>query len=152
VSLLSSSGDTKAGTLIATDRYGNKYFENLADELPRESGLQARDGEADANKAPVRTRWVDYKDKDFDAYGIHCDSLCPREPTILTPPDVTGHKLNQDGTRGYHTWSTSHRRRIRFFGQRCGLGSYGSIGLTRLRPEPLSKHILRKYYEIIREV
>ena len=27
-------GDTKAGTLIATDRYGNKYYENLEDELP----------------------------------------------------------------------------------------------------------------------
>jgi hypothetical protein len=29
-------GDTKAGTYIATDRYGNKYYENLQDELPRE--------------------------------------------------------------------------------------------------------------------
>ena len=28
-------GDTKAGTYIATDRYGNKYYENLQDELPR---------------------------------------------------------------------------------------------------------------------
>lgn len=28
-------GDTKAGTYIASDRYGNKYFENLDDELPR---------------------------------------------------------------------------------------------------------------------
>ena len=28
------AGDTKAGTLIATDRYGNKYYENLEDELP----------------------------------------------------------------------------------------------------------------------
>ena len=27
-------GDTKAGTYIATDRYGNKYYENLQDELP----------------------------------------------------------------------------------------------------------------------
>ncbi|GAM86851.1 hypothetical protein ANO11243_048710 [Dothideomycetidae sp. 11243] len=27
-------GDTKAGTLIGTDLYGNKYFENH-DELPR---------------------------------------------------------------------------------------------------------------------
>lgn len=26
-------GDTKAGTLIGTDRFGNKYFENLK-ELP----------------------------------------------------------------------------------------------------------------------
>lgn len=28
-------GDTKAGTFIAADNYGNKYYENLADELPR---------------------------------------------------------------------------------------------------------------------
>ena len=28
-------GDIKAGTLIATDRYGNKYYENQAEELPR---------------------------------------------------------------------------------------------------------------------
>lgn len=31
------AGDTKAGTLIATDRFGNKYYENLEEELPRES-------------------------------------------------------------------------------------------------------------------
>jgi hypothetical protein len=29
-----SQGDTKAGTLIGTDRFGNKYYENL-EELPR---------------------------------------------------------------------------------------------------------------------
>jgi hypothetical protein len=28
------AGDTKAGTLIAKDRYGNKFYENL-EELPR---------------------------------------------------------------------------------------------------------------------
>ena len=28
-------GDTKAGTYIASDKYGNKYYENLDDELPR---------------------------------------------------------------------------------------------------------------------
>ena len=44
-------GDTKRGTFIAMDRYGNKYFENLEEELP------------------LRTRWVDYKDKEFDPYG-----------------------------------------------------------------------------------
>ena len=27
-------GDTKAGTYIATDRYGNKFYENLEEELP----------------------------------------------------------------------------------------------------------------------
>ena len=27
-------GDTKAGTFIAKDRYGNKYYENLEEELP----------------------------------------------------------------------------------------------------------------------
>ncbi|KAH7321717.1 putative NADH-ubiquinone oxidoreductase subunit B17.2 [Rhexocercosporidium sp. MPI-PUGE-AT-0058] len=45
-------GDTKAGTLIATDRYGNKYFENLEEELP------------------LRTRWVDYKDYELDPSHI----------------------------------------------------------------------------------
>jgi hypothetical protein len=50
-------GDTKAGTWIAKDRYGNKYFENLEGELP------------------LRTRWVDYKDKELDLLqlepGLH---------------------------------------------------------------------------------
>ena len=32
-------GDTKAGTYIASDKYGNKYYENQADELPRTSSL-----------------------------------------------------------------------------------------------------------------
>jgi hypothetical protein len=39
-SLTCFAGDTKAGTLIAMDRYGNKYFENLQDELPRRTPLQ----------------------------------------------------------------------------------------------------------------
>ena len=30
-------GDTKAGTLIGTDLVGNKYYENLEEELPRTS-------------------------------------------------------------------------------------------------------------------
>lgn len=34
---LQNIGDTKAGTYIATDRYGNKYYENLEQELPRTS-------------------------------------------------------------------------------------------------------------------
>lgn len=33
----SITGDTKAGTLIGTDRWGNKYFENLEEELPRKT-------------------------------------------------------------------------------------------------------------------
>ena len=32
-------GDTKAGTYIATDRYGNKYYENLEEELPCRSSF-----------------------------------------------------------------------------------------------------------------
>lgn len=40
--MLTSKGDTKAGTLIGTDRYGNKYYENLQDELPRKA-IQQQD-------------------------------------------------------------------------------------------------------------
>lgn len=29
------AGDTKAGTLIGVDRYGNKFYENMEEELPR---------------------------------------------------------------------------------------------------------------------
>jgi hypothetical protein len=29
------AGDTKAGTLIGKDRFGNKFYENLEEELPR---------------------------------------------------------------------------------------------------------------------
>ena len=28
-------GDTKAGTLVGVDRFGNKYYENMEEELPR---------------------------------------------------------------------------------------------------------------------
>ena len=30
-------GDTKAGTLVGKDSFGNKYYENLEEELPRMS-------------------------------------------------------------------------------------------------------------------
>lgn len=29
------TGDTKAGTYIGSDRYGNKFYENMEEELPR---------------------------------------------------------------------------------------------------------------------
>jgi hypothetical protein len=32
--LTAVAGDTKAGTLIAKDKFGNKYYENLEEELP----------------------------------------------------------------------------------------------------------------------
>ncbi|KAM0471896.1 hypothetical protein ACHAPX_009031 [Trichoderma viride] len=47
----SQTGDTKAGTLIGTDRAGNKFYENL-EELP------------------LRTRWVDFAKHDYDAGSI----------------------------------------------------------------------------------
>ncbi|KAI9651515.1 MAG: hypothetical protein M1831_000789 [Alyxoria varia] len=45
-------GDTKAGTFVAKDRFGNKYYENLEEELP------------------LRTRWVDYAHQEFDPSQI----------------------------------------------------------------------------------
>jgi NADH:ubiquinone oxidoreductase subunit len=45
-------GDTKAGTLVGTDRWGNSYYENLAEDLP------------------LRTRWISYKDYETDASQI----------------------------------------------------------------------------------
>ncbi|KAL7268141.1 hypothetical protein RUND412_009245 [Rhizina undulata] len=45
-------GDIKAGTLIGTDRFGNKYYENKDEELP------------------LRTKWVEYKEHEFEPSHI----------------------------------------------------------------------------------
>ncbi|KAK4501889.1 hypothetical protein PRZ48_007698 [Zasmidium cellare] len=60
-------GDTKRGTLVGIDRYGNKYFENLEEELP------------------LRTRWVDYKDHEFDphAWMSYMVDKSPAEDKLL---------------------------------------------------------------------
>lgn len=34
IRLIRVAGDTKAGTLIGKDAWGNKYYENLEEELP----------------------------------------------------------------------------------------------------------------------
>ncbi|KAI1799480.1 NDUFA12-domain-containing protein [Daldinia bambusicola] len=60
-------GDTKAGTLVGVDRFGNKYFENN-EELP------------------LRTRWVDYKNSDFDAGQIEPGWHAWMAYTVDKPP------------------------------------------------------------------
>ncbi|KAL1608751.1 hypothetical protein SLS59_001942 [Nothophoma quercina] len=95
-------GDTKAGTFIGLDKYGNKYYENLAEELP------------------LRTRWVDYKDHEFDPSqiepGWHAwmsymvdkspaqDKLLQREVRVWEPKE---HRPTLTWSRsGYKPYST----------------------------------------------
>ncbi|KAH8664381.1 NADH:ubiquinone oxidoreductase 13.4kD subunit [Xylariales sp. PMI_506] len=68
-------GDTKAGILVGTDRFGNKYFENN-EELP------------------LRTRWVDYKVHDVDAAQIEPGWHAWISYAIDTPP-------SKDASMGY---------------------------------------------------
>lgn len=86
---LQNIGDTKAGTYIASDRYGNKYYENLEQELPcsfspspypvqpplPQKYIQTPPNEQFITHPPpggltVRTRWVDYKDSEYDPSQI----------------------------------------------------------------------------------
>ncbi|KAI1469818.1 NDUFA12-domain-containing protein [Daldinia caldariorum] len=60
-------GDTKAGTLVGVDRFGNKYFQN--DE-----------------ELPLRTRWIDYKNPDFDASQIEPGWHAWMSYTVDKPP------------------------------------------------------------------
>ncbi|KAI0579560.1 NADH-ubiquinone oxidoreductase subunit [Pyrenophora tritici-repentis] len=69
---MANIGDTKAGTLIGMDKYGNKYFENLEEELP------------------LRTRWVDYKDHEFDPLNLD-GTLPPLNRTDWDMHDLTIH-------------------------------------------------------------
>jgi hypothetical protein len=50
------------------DKYGNKYFENLEEELPRKLDTYSFSVRG-ADNVAVRTRWVDYKDHEFDPYA-----------------------------------------------------------------------------------
>jgi NADH:ubiquinone oxidoreductase subunit len=61
---------------VAEDKYGNKYYENEEEELPRMSRICLSWSKARYRKVMatddtiVRTRWVDYKDHEFDASHI----------------------------------------------------------------------------------
>jgi len=70
-------GDTKAGILIATDKYGNKYYENLEEELP------------------LRTRWVDYKEKEYDPSQVETGWHAWLAYMVDAPP--TADKILQTG-------------------------------------------------------
>ncbi|RVX68305.1 hypothetical protein B0A52_07308 [Exophiala mesophila] len=96
-------GDTKAGVLVGIDRYGNKYFENLEEDLP------------------LRTRWVDYKDVELDAAQIepgwhawmsyNVDKPPTEDPIMaigLRPWESKTPKINMTGTRAaYRPYSTT---------------------------------------------
>ncbi|TPX23472.1 hypothetical protein DIZ76_012804 [Coccidioides immitis] len=79
-------GDTKAGTLVAIDRYGNKYYENNAE-------------------LPLRTRWVDYKQKELDASHVEPGWHGWLAYMVNKPP--TEDKIMQTGVR---TWETPEHR------------------------------------------
>lgn len=97
-------GDTKAGTLVGVDKFGNKYYENDAEELP------------------LRTRWIDYKVHDYDpgqieplwhswlAYGI---DKPPNQDPLMAKADSRSwvkleHTPNYTATRGaFKTYSTT---------------------------------------------
>ena len=96
-------GDTKAGTLVGTDKWGNKYYENIKEDLP------------------LRTRWVDYANRELDASQIepgwhawmsYMTDKAPSEDKLqqleVRPWEVTGPRLsNQTMSRSaYRPYST----------------------------------------------
>ncbi|RKF61878.1 NADH dehydrogenase 1 alpha subcomplex subunit N7BM [Erysiphe neolycopersici] len=96
------AGDTKAGTLVGLDRYGNKYFENMKEELP------------------LRTRWIDYKDYELDPSHIEpgwhawISYMVDKHPTQdkllqtkTRPWELPDHRPHPTATRGaFKTYST----------------------------------------------
>ncbi|OAA58990.1 NADH-ubiquinone oxidoreductase subunit [Niveomyces insectorum RCEF 264] len=97
-------GDTKAGTLVGVDAFGNKFYENMQEELP------------------LRTRWVDYKAKDFDASQVEplwhawlaytLDTPPAQDPLMVSakarPWGPGEHRANFTGTRGaFKTYNTT---------------------------------------------
>ncbi|KAJ5562853.1 NADH-ubiquinone oxidoreductase subunit B17.2 [Penicillium sp. DV-2018c] len=99
------AGDTKAGTLVGVDRWGNKFFENMEEELP------------------LRTRWVDYKDVEYDASHIepgwhawisYMVDAPPKADKILEPVrhwETPEHRPNPTLSRSaFKTYSTTRSK------------------------------------------
>lgn len=97
-------GDTKAGTFIGTDRYGNKYFENMAEELP------------------LRTRWVDYKQAEYDPSQIEPGWHAWMSYLVDHPPTVD--KFMQTGVR---PWELPEHRPVLTLSR----GAYKTYSTTR---------------------
>lgn len=84
-------GDTKAGTLIGTDRYGNKYYENLEQELPRRLKEVLRCKTLNGIMQSEQDGWTTKI-----ANTIREHSL---EPAIFVANSCTAHKSSQAGMR-----------------------------------------------------
>lgn len=93
----------------------------------------------------VRTRWVDYKDHEFDPYVATnvetrsktnvCNSSQIEPGWYATAPKIAKHDFGKNihltfytGTPGCHTWSTSHQPQTRFCSARSASGSQRSTG------------------------
>ncbi|KAJ5933752.1 hypothetical protein N7454_006081 [Penicillium verhagenii] len=94
-------GDTKAGTLIGTDSWGNKFYENMSEELPRKTPTMELEKRSENVETRIRTRWVDYK-TNWPEYNP-----CQIEPgwhawiSYLVDAPPTADKLLQSGQRAF---------------------------------------------------
>jgi len=96
-------GDAKAGTLVGTDQFGNKYFENLNPD----------------DEIPGRHRWVDFAQHNHNATQVpaewhswlsHIRMPPPTEDAVIqnmSPPWKAPWVENLTGTRGaYRSYNT----------------------------------------------
>ncbi|KAK3297429.1 NADH ubiquinone oxidoreductase subunit NDUFA12-domain-containing protein [Chaetomium fimeti] len=96
-------GDTKAGVLVGTDKFGNKFFE-------------------DKDELPLRTRWVDFAKHDFDSAQIEPLWHAWIAYTVDTPP--TQDPIMETGKRA---WSPKDQVPNRT----ATLGSYKTYSTTK---------------------
>ncbi|KAK9458847.1 NADH ubiquinone oxidoreductase subunit NDUFA12-domain-containing protein [Lipomyces oligophaga] len=96
-------GDTKAGDLIGTDRFGNKYFENR-----------------DEDEIHLRTRWVEYAKDHNDVSQLEAgwhgwlghlideapNNLAPDHITIRATPEPTDIETHTGTPGAYVPYST----------------------------------------------
>ncbi|KAL5487903.1 hypothetical protein ACEPAI_6011 [Sanghuangporus weigelae] len=97
-------GDAKSGTLVGSDQFGNRYFENLNAE----------------EEIPGRHRWVDYRQNDFNGSQVppewhswltHIRKDPPTQDPVVqssTPAWKAPYIENLTGTRGaYRSYNTA---------------------------------------------
>lgn len=129
------TGDTKRGTLIGIDRFGNKYFENMEEELPRmlkracvwkewplSQGQSVQDGST--TRTPNTSREYN-RGHDVGAMLTILEQLSDRAWMVRYKSVYWNWTISdqREGTRGCPTWSTSPPQRTSFSTVVSGLGS-----------------------------
>ncbi|GJJ77962.1 NADH dehydrogenase (ubiquinone) 1 alpha subcomplex subunit 12 [Entomortierella parvispora] len=103
---LNNIGDTKVGTLVGTDKFGNKYYENLKESYGRTRWIQfAKEdsffSRAEANASQVPAEWHGWLHRMLDAPPTTDKSMVIPKWAVEYTENLTG------SAKAFKTYNTT---------------------------------------------